>query len=77
MERIQRFVNGKLENTHGTFRPIHKYFLQKGGEIDAWKNVLEEESAWGKDVIRRATDNAIANLEEDGCFFAKDLFPIF
>ena len=56
---------------------MHKYFLEKGGKLDALKNVLEEESEWGKCVLQRATDNAIENLEKDGCFFAKDLFPIF
>ena len=77
VKRIQWFVNGKLANTHGSFRPIHRYFPEKGGELDALKNVLEEESAWGKGVLQRATDNAVANLEEDGCLFAKHLFPVF
>ena len=57
--------------------PIHKYFPGKGGELDALKNVLEEESAWRKGVIRRETDNSIESLEKDGCFFAKELLPVF
>ena len=31
VKHIQRLVNGKLETTRGIFRPIHEYFLEKGG----------------------------------------------
>ena len=60
-----------------TFRPIHKYFLEKGGELDALKNILEKEGVWGNVVFQRTTYNTIENLEKDRCFFAKDLLPIF